>query len=151
MITVKISPEKFVKKMKPMHGGGQPPLWGKDLIEHFHYMTEAGIPFSRLHDVGGVFGGGRFVDIPNIFRDFSADENDPKNYDFVFTDHLISALMDAKVEPYYRLGITIENHAYIKPYHTFPPKDYEKWARICEHVIAHYNHGWANGFYYDIE
>jgi len=150
MITVKISPEKFVKKMKPMHGGGQPPLGGKDLIEHFHYMTEAGIPFSRLHDVGGVFGGGRFVDIPNIFRDFSADENDPKNYDFVFTDHLISALMDAKVEPYYRLGITIENHAYIKPYHTFPPKDYEKWARICEHIIRHYTEGWADGYHYVI-
>ena len=28
------------------------------------------------------------------------------------------------------------------------PKDFEKWARIAEHIIAHYREGWANGFYY---
>ncbi|MBQ8345942.1 MAG: hypothetical protein IJY42_06740, partial [Clostridia bacterium] len=102
------------------------------------------------HDVGGPFGGGRFVDIPNLFRHFDADETDPANYDFTFTDHLIRSLFDARVEPYFRLGITIENQAYIKPYHTFPPKDYEKWARICEHVIMHYTEGWADGFHYPI-
>lgn len=136
--------------MKPMHGGGQPPIGGKDMTEFFHYMTEAGIPFSRLHDVGGVFGGGRFVDVPNIFRDFNADETLPENYDFTFTDHLLKALIQAGVEPYYRLGITIENQAYIKPYHTFPPKDPEKWARICEHIIRHYTQGWADGYHYNI-
>ena len=150
MATIKLDIKKQIKKMKPMHGGGQPPIGGKDLTEFFHYMTEAGIPYSRLHDVGGAFGGNRFVDIPNVFRDFDADENDPANYDFTFTDHLLKAIVAAGVEPYYRLGITIENQAYIKPYHTFPPKDYEKWARICEHVIRHYTEGWANGFHYKI-
>ena len=150
MSVIKINTQKIVKKIKPMHGGGQPPLGGKGLTQFFHYMTEAGIPYSRLHDVGGPFGGNRFVDIPNIFRNFDADENDPANYDFTFTDHLIKALVDAGVEPYYRLGITIENQADIKPYHTFPPKDYHKWARICEHIIMHYTEGWADGFYYKI-
>ena len=150
MATITINTKKTVKKMKPMHGGGQPPIGGKDLTEYFHYMTEAGIPFSRLHDVGGVFGGGRFVDIPNIFRNFDADETDPQSYDFTFTDHLLKALIEAGVEPYYRLGITIENQAYIKPYHTFPPKDAEKWARICEHIIRHYTEGWASGYHYNI-
>ena len=37
------------------------------------YMTEAGIPYSRLHDVGGWMGGGLYVDIPNLFRDFDAE------------------------------------------------------------------------------
>ena len=150
MSVIQLDLTKSVKNMKPMHGGGQPPLGGKDMNEFFHYMTEAGIPFSRLHDVGGVFGGNRFVDIPNLFRNFDADENDPANYDFTFTDHLIKSLVDANVEPYFRLGITIENQAYIKPYHTFPPKDYEKWARICEHVIMHYTEGWADGYRYHI-
>ena len=150
MAKIIVKTNKTVKKMKPMHGGGQPPLGGKDMTEFFHYMTEAGIPYSRLHDVGGVFGGNRFVDIPNLFRDFGADENDPANYDFTFTDHLLKALDEAGVEPYYRLGITIENQAYIKPYHTFPPKDPEKWARICEHIIRHYTEGWADGFHYNI-
>ena len=31
------------------------------------------------------------------------------------------------------------------------PEDFEKWARICEHIIMHYNEGWADGFYYNIE
>ena len=143
MANITIDLNQAVKKMKPMHGGGQPPMGGKDLTEYFHYMTEAGIPFSRLHDVGGVFGGGRFVDIPNIFRDFDADENDPDSYDFAFTDYLLKALVEAGVEPYYRLGITIENQAYIRAYHTYPPRDPQKWARICEHIIRHYTQGWA--------
>ncbi len=150
MATVTLDLDKTIKKMKPLHGGGQPPIGGKNMTEFFHYVTEAGIPFSRLHDVGGPFGGNRFVDIPNVFRNFDDDENDPASYDFTFTDHLLKALVDANVEPYYRLGITIENQAYIKPYHTFPPKDYEKWARICEHVIRHYTEGWADGYRYNI-
>ena len=150
MARITIDQSKIIKPMKAMHGGGQPPLGGKNMVGYFHYMTEAGIPFSRLHDVGGPFGGGRFVDIPNIFRNFDADENDPASYDFAFTDHLITSLIEAGVEPYYRLGITIENQAYIKPYHTFPPKDFYKWARICEHIIRHYTEGWANGFKYNI-
>ena len=146
MSTIQIDLTKQVKKMKPMHAGGQPPQGGKNLNDYMHYLTEAGIPYSRLHDVGGPFGGNRFVDIPNIFRNFEADENDPASYDFTFTDLLLNNLIEANVEPYYRLGITIESQAYIKPYRTFPPKDYEKWARICEHIIRHYTEGWANGY-----
>lgn len=45
MATITIDLNKQVKRMKPMHGGGQPPVGGKDMTEYFHYMTEAGIPF----------------------------------------------------------------------------------------------------------
>ena len=150
MAKIIVNTDKIVKRMKPMHGGGQPPIGGVSLTPYFHYMTEAGIPFSRLHDVGGPYGGNRFVDIPNIFRNFDADENDPQNYDFTFTDYIIKGIIDAGVEPYYRLGVTIENQAFIKPYNTFPPKDYNKWARICEHIIRHYTEGWADGHHYKI-
>ena len=148
--TIKTDLNKPIKKMKPMHGGGQPPMAGRQFNDMMHYLTEAGIPYSRLHDVGGVFGGGRFVDIPNIFRDFEADVYDPASYDFTFTDVLLKNLVEAGVEPYYRLGITIENQAEIKAYYTHPPKDYEKWVRICEHIIRHYTEGWADGFHYNI-
>ena len=150
MATIKIDTSKKIGKIKPMHAGGQPPIGGKNMNEFFHYMTEAGIPYSRLHDVNGAFGSNRFVDIPNVFRNFDADENDAANYDFTFTDHLLKSIIDSGVEPYYRLGITIENQAYIKPYHTYPPKDPAKWARICEHIIRHYIEGWADGFNYNI-
>ena len=150
MAKVCINQEKIVGKIKPMHAGGQPPLIGHD-TSFFKYLKEAGIPYSRLHDVGGVYGGNRWVDIPNIFRDFDADENDPNSYDFAFTDLLLKALVENGVEPYYRLGITIENASHIRAYRTKPPKDYHKWARICEHIIMHYNEGWANGFHFNIK
>jgi len=152
MTKISVNTSKAMGNIKPMHAVGQPPIGGpgKDMFRNFHYLTEAGIPYSRLHDVGGAFGGNRFVDIPNIFRDFDADENDPKNYDFAFTDALITALMEAGIEPYYRLGVTIENNAAIKSYRIDPPKDFGKWARICEHIIAHYIDGWADGFNYKI-
>ena len=97
-------------KVKPVNGVGQPPMIGMPAeAPLFHYLGEAGIPYSRIHDVGGVYGQCRYVDIPNIFKDFSADENDPKNYSFEFTDILMKRLAEQGVEPIYRLGVTIEN------------------------------------------
>lgn len=147
-VNLNIDFDKKVGIMKPMHGVGQPPQPASNGL--YHYLTEAGIPYSRLHDVGGWMGGGLYVDIPNIFRDFDADENDPESYDFAFTDQLIRFLINAKCEPYFRLGVTIENQHMLKAYRIFPPKDNAKWARICEKVIAHYIDGWANGFNYKI-
>ncbi|MBP5428312.1 MAG: hypothetical protein J6Z04_03385 [Clostridia bacterium] len=140
-------------KIKPMHAVGQPPAdICDDGIEHsmFHYLTEANIPYSRLHDTGGCYGANVFVDVPNLFRDFDADENDPASYDFAFTDALLEKMVEAKLEPYFRLGVTIENAHMIKSYRIFPPKDPEKWARIAEHIVRHYNEGWANGFHFGI-
>ena len=141
--------QNTIGTFKPMHGVGQAPNPAYD--DCYHYLTEAGIPFSRLHDVGGWLGGGLYVDIPNLFRDFDADENDPASYDFAFTDRLITNLMKTSSRPYFRLGITIENLHMLKYYRLDPPKDFAKWARICEHVIRHYREGWADGFCYDIK
>jgi hypothetical protein len=61
--------------------------------------------------------------------------------------------MEHNCEPIYRLGVTIENdvlHGF-KPRYINPPEDYEKWARVCEHIIRHYNEGWADGFEYGIK
>ena len=139
-----------VGKIKPMHAVGQPPIIGTSKAM-LHYLTEIGAPYSRLHDVGGMYASYKWVDVPNIFRDFDADENNPESYDFAFTDVLIERMVKSGVMPYYRLGVTIENNHYIKPYNIIPPKDFAKWARICEHVIMHYNEGWADGFSYNIE
>lgn len=139
--------------VKPVNGVGQPPM-----VDAFttwsmmHYLGEAGIPFSRLHDVGGWLSDGLYVDIPNLFRDFGADENDPASYSFAYTDSLLSALDKQGVEPFFRLGVTIENFVEqgFPPVHTVPPPDPAKWARVCEHVIRHYTEGWANGFRFRI-
>lgn len=137
-------------KIKAMNAVCVPPMVGMD-YSYFKYLKEANIPYSRLHDVGGWFGGNIYVDIPNLFRDFDADENDPAAYDFTFTDNLLEELLKNNCEPYFRLGVTIENFSPIKEYRINPPKDFAKWARICEKVIRHYNEGWANGFEFGIK
>ena len=137
-------------KIRPLHSVGQPPWLGVD-GKYLHYLTDANIPYSRLHDMGGAYGGSIYVDIPNIFRDFDADPENPDSYDFAFTDNLITKMYENKIEPIYRLGVTIENYIHIKRYFTFPPKDYQKWAKICEMIIRHYNEGWADGFTYGIK
>ena len=138
-------------KIKPMHAINNAPMhW--TFCDTFHYLTEAKIPYSRLHDTGGLMGGGIFVDIENIFPLFHADPEDPQNYDFGFTDHLLKELCATGVKPFYRLGCTIENyHPSIGPRRSIPPTDPHKWAVICEHIIRHYNEGWADGYRMDIE
>lgn len=148
-VNVKVDAEKVIGRIKPMHGIGQPPITGLS-NSMFHYLKEAGIPYSRLHDVGGWMGSGLYVDIPNLFPDFDADEDDPASYDFAYTDKIIEGLVNVGCEPYFRLGVTIENAHMVKAHRIFPPKDFGKWARICEHVIRHYREGWANGYSFDI-
>ena len=153
---ITVDPTSVIGPVKPVNGVGQPPMVGalKDW-PMFHYLKEAGIPYSRLHDVGGRLGGGIFVDIPNLFPDFDADEDDPANYNFAFTDSLMKALVENGVEPFFRLGVSIENWVFygkgLPALRTKPPKDFAKWARICEHVIRHYTEGWADGFQMKVE
>ena len=149
-MNIKVDLNSKIGTIKPMHGVGQPPFSGVD-FSMFKYLTDAGIPYSRLHDVGGKYGGNRWVDIPNVFRNFNADPYDPASYDFTFTDLMITALIESGVEPFFRLGVTIENECLIKAYYIYPPADYHKWAVICEHIIRHYTEGWADGFRYDIK
>ena len=136
--------------MKPMHSINNAPFtWAN--CDMFPYLAEAGIPYSRLHDTGGMFGGGIYVDIDNVFPNFDADPYDPASYEFPFTDHLLKELLKAGVQPFYRLGCTIENYQKeIAPRRIFPPKDPHKWAVICEHIIRHVNEGWADGHHMDI-
>ncbi len=145
---------KTLGPIKPIHATGQPPFAGKYLgidFQPMEYLQKAHIPYCRLHDVQGAFGSCRYVDIPNIFRDFDADETDPANYDFAFTDALLEAMHHYGLKPIFRLGVTIENQCHIKPIWINPPEDPAKWARICEHIVRHYNEGWADGYHYGIE
>ncbi|MBR5586859.1 MAG: hypothetical protein IKW02_02740 [Clostridia bacterium] len=118
---------------------------------NFEDYKAARIPYSRNHDSGviGIYGGPYSHDITNIFPNFDADENDPESYDFACTDESILTTLDAGTETFFRLGQTIEHQ--IKKHGTIPPKDFNKWARICEHIIRHYNYGWADGFELNIQ
>lgn len=109
------------------------------------------IPYGRTHDFGLIpsYGGTRSIDVASIFRNFDADENDPASYDFANTDMILKRMRSAGTEPFYRLGAEYEGWL-ARPYTIFPPKDHAKWARVCEHIIRHYNEGWANGHRWNV-
>ena len=111
----------------------------------------ARIPYARNHDAAfnAGYGGEHTVDISAIFPNFDADPYDPASYDFACTDEYIAITLEAGTETFYRLGQKIEH--YIKKFNVYPPKDFKKWAVICEHIIRHYNYGWADGFEYNIK
>ena len=136
---------KTAGKVKPMHAVNNGPAAGNALA-----YAAAGIPYARTHDSSFYTGyGGEFsVDVHRIFRNFDADENDPSSYNFAPTDQYLKTIVEAGTKIYYRLGASIE-HGY--KFGTYPPKDFAKWARICEHIICHYTEGWANGFTYEID
>lgn len=117
---------------------------------NFIDYKNARIPYSRNHDSGvcGIYGGPYSHDVSKIFTNFDADENDPNSYDFACTDEAILTCLEAGTKTFFRLGETIEHQ--IKKHATLPPKDFHKWARICEHIIRHYTEGWADGFYHDM-
>ena len=106
------------------------------------------VPYVRNHDAAFMTMQ-HSDDITAIFPNFDADENDPKSYDFALTDGNMKIIQAAGSKPFFRLGQTIEH--WTKKYGVNPPRDFAKWARICEHVIRHYNEGWADGFRMGIE
>jgi len=140
--TVELGP---IRDMNSVNGGPKvAPVGGDQKSGNFENYRALRIPFARTHDcINCVAGGPHACDISAIFPDFDADENDPRNYDFVFTDYYLDSMVRAGTRPFFRLGQTIEHGP--KKYGVLPPKDFAKWARVCEHVIRHYNEGWGWG------
>ena len=145
---------KSIGPVRPMHAVNNGPVYkfnADQRITNIEHFRAAGIPYARNHDAAHseLYGGDHTVDVHAIFRDFDADPYDEKSYDFVCTDEYLRVIDFAGVKTFYRLGSKIEH--WPKKYGTLPPKDFNKWAVICEHIIRHYNYGWANGFNYGLE
>lgn len=154
METIKVDFSKTTGTVKPMNAVNNGPVYKFTIdqrITNIDAFREAAIPYARTHDASIYYsyGGEHTVDVHAIFPDFDKDPTDPSSYDFTLTDEYLKVMIYAGVKPFYRLGSKIEH--WPKKYGTLPPKDFHKWAVICEHIIRHYTEGWANGFKYDIE
>ena len=154
MTSVNVDFSKFVGKMKPMHATNNGPEYkfaADQRVTNLYSFRDAGIPYARNHDAAfcATYGGEHIVDVNFIFRDFDADPFDPASYDFVLTDEYLKVIELSGAKVFYRLGSKIEH--WKKKYNTLPPKDFKKWAIICEHIIKHYCYGWADGFNMNIE
>ena len=154
MHTISVDFSQTTGAMKPMHAVNNGPVYkfaADQRITNIDYFREAGIPYARTHDASfyATYGGEHTVDVNMIFTDFDADPYDPASYDFCLTDEYLRVIEFAGVKTFYRLGSKIEH--WPKKYNTLPPKDFKKWAIVCEHIIRHYTEGWADGFTMDIE
>ena len=151
---ITVNPGVTVGDIKPMNGVNNGPAVAnanEQTRGNFYEYKVLHIPFARTHDsnYNSGYGGPHTVDISALFPDFDRDPDDPAAYDFTNTDAYLQSIVAAGTQVFFRLGQGIEHT--VKKYHIFPPKDYLKWAKICEHVIRHYNEGWANGLHLDIK
>ena len=154
MTNVKVNFNKEIGKIKVMHAVNNGPCVANGSEQtrgNQNSYKACRIPYARTHDASfhAGYGGNHTVDVNFIFTNFDADVNDPNSYDFACTDKYMKQIIDYGTKPFFRLGSRIEHE--VKKYNTYPPKDFKKWAEICEHIIAHYTEGWANGFKYDME
>ncbi|MCR5561153.1 MAG: hypothetical protein K6F58_04975 [Bacteroidales bacterium] len=142
---VGIDPATVVGPIKPMNAGNNGPV-----DRNLETYSALKVPYARTHDTAlGEEYGGHCIDINQVFPDFSANVNSPKSYDFTNSDVVLKDMLKAGAKPFYRLGQSIEHQT--KKYGIYPPKNYKKWAKICEHIIRHYNEGWADGYHMGIE
>ena len=153
MNTITVNFAERTGPVKPMHSVNNGPVYkfaADQRVTNLDSYKAAGIPFARTHDAAfySTYGGEHTVDISAVFPNFDADPCDPASYDFLLTDEYLKVIALAGTKVFYRLGSKIEH--WPKKYGTLPPKDFKKWAVVCEHIIRHYNEGWANGFKYGI-
>lgn len=140
-----------VKVMNAVNNGPMRNMTGDQVRDNFKSYRNLRIPYARTHDAAfqSNYGGEHSVDISAIFPDFSAKAGDPKSYDFTLTDMYLKNIQDAGAKVFFRLGQKIEHNP--KKYYIYPPKDFKKWAEVCEHIIRHYTEGWAEGHKWDIK
>ena len=152
MTTISIDLSKQAGAIKDMNGVNNGPTFPgvRNISTNFESYKAAEISYARTHDSSYYepYGGEHIVDVHRIFKNFDADVNDPESYLFEPTDIYLKNIADAGTKIFYRLGASIEHH---HKYGTRVPKDFQKWAEICEHIIRHYNEGWADGMHLNIE
>ncbi|MBR5445597.1 MAG: hypothetical protein IKV57_05720 [Clostridia bacterium] len=148
MSRIRIDFTRKTGTIKPMHAVNNGVVLGRQ--NNTETYRAAGFPYARNHDASYCeeYGVEHCVDITAIFRDFEANPYHPDSYDFAVTDAYLKGTVDTGTKIFYRLGQRIEHT--VKKYNIYPPKDFQKWAVICEHIIRHYTEGWADGFQWDM-
>ncbi len=113
------------------------------------YLKKLNIPQTRMHDCPLNNPGKMLVDMHCVFPLPHADPAQAENYIFGDTDDYFANTLGYGTTIMYRLGVSIDHSGFAR--HTAPPADPAKWVEIASHIIDHYNHGWADGFHYDIK
>ena len=144
--TVKVDFSVDVGEIGEMHGFCNGPVsYGTDISGLF---KEIGVPVVRFDNTDGA-NSAYAVDISRIFKDFSADPNDPKSYDFSVTDKYITAAYNSGAKVILRLGESRDKLGCDKRVDI--PESIDLWINVCANVIRHYNDYFANGYAFGID
>ena len=84
------------------------------------------------------------LDVHEIFPDFNLDEHFELSYNFKNADKYVLSAKNLGAEVFLRLGEGLDFTATSR--FNRPPTDYQKYARVLERIIAHYNQGFAGGY-----
>ena len=143
--------DKKCGKIKPINSiNGGPRSGGYDLpYDMSEEFSEMAIPFVRTATAKGEYGLNQFINIHCVFPDPDADTDSEDSYNFLPTDLYLSSVRSAGAEIFFRLGESPE--PYSRKLFNRAPRDPERWASICEHIVMHYNEGWANGYKFNIK
>ncbi|HTW37796.1 MAG TPA: hypothetical protein VMD49_04430 [Steroidobacteraceae bacterium] len=79
----------------------------------------------------------------DIYPDASADPNDPRSYHFAPTDRLVASIVNLGAQTIFRLGRSETSEV-------TPPRDFDRYASVVEHIVRHYNGGWDHGYRYGL-
>ena len=135
---------------KALHSSGWAPRSHPRSIQNDDALIAAlNMTYARTHDWALVNRGQRVVDYQYVFPLFRLDANDPANYVFEPTDHLLGLARNVGLDIFYRLGTSIE-HTGDAYFNTRVPDDFDKTAEIFAGIVRHYNGGWANGHRWNI-
>ena len=143
--------DKKCGKVKPMHAiNGGPRSGGYDMpYDISEEFVEMAVPFVRTATSRGDYGLNQLINIHCIFPDPNADPDLEESYNFLPTDLYLTSIKNTGADIIYRLGESAE--PYTRKLFNKPPADPERFADVCEHIIMHYNEGWANGFKMNIK
>jgi len=115
-------------------------------------LQSIGNELIRTHDYFGPCDYNNYTDFYFAGNfNYSFQSHDPSGYNWSSTDLRLSAIENAAMTPFFRLGISFGNMQPITPM----PKDadgvnFTKFAGICKRTAMHYNGGWDNGTSYGI-
>lgn len=84
------------------------------------------------------------LDVHEIFPDFNLDEHFELSYNFKEADRHVLSAKALGAEIFLRLGEGPDSTAASK--FNRPPSDFQKYARVLERIVAHYNQGFAGGY-----
>ena len=144
--TVKVDLSVDIGTVGEMHGFCNGPVsYGADITPLF---KEIGVPAVRFDSTDGA-NSAYAVDISRIFKDVSADPNDPRSYNFAVTDKYVSAAYKLGARIIFRLGESRDKLCREKKVNI--PENIDLWINVCANVIKHYNDYFAGGYAFGIE